>query len=212
MSHQVGPLRVKLSGYKRRWLQSRVIANQRHTVDFAFIHVPKCGGTSVTSAIGQRIKLHDTARERRDKLGVDRWNEIYTFSIVRHAYDRTLSYYKFIKNTMYAHRLGGLSLNDWVRAALRDKNIFPTVASRDLAPCSIWLMDETNNILVDDIAKLETLSDSWPEIMRRTGVKRVPPHMNKSDGGLLRDAFDNTSLKILQTHFRVDFEAFNYEE
>ena len=106
MTQRIGLLRLKLSSYKCQWLQSRVVADQRRKVDFAFIHIPKCGGTSITRAIGQRIKLHDTARERRDKLGINRWNEIYTFSIVRHPYERTLSFYTFTKKTMYAQATG----------------------------------------------------------------------------------------------------------
>lgn len=214
MTHQIGPLRQKLSGYKRRWLQSRVIANQRRKTDFAFIHIPKCGGTSVTHAIGQKIKLHDMAYERRDKLGVERWNQIYTFSIVRHPYERTLSFYAFTKKTMFAQkRIGDLELNDWVRAALRDKLISSdVVANHQLAPCCTWLMGEKGEILVNDVYKLESLSQSWPEIMRKTGAKQVPPHMNKSEGAMRRSAFDSTSLNILQEHFCVDFEAFGYEE
>lgn len=212
MASKISALRLTLSKYKRRYLQSRVVADQRRKVDFAFIHVPKCGGTSITRAIGQRIKLHDTALERRDKLGIDRWNAIYTFSVVRHPYERALSFYFFSRNTMYAQsRVGALSLNDWVRAALRDRLISATVADHQLAPCKAWLADETGSILVEDIHKLETLDDTWPRIMRRTSAQTLP-HVNKSHGGERgRDAFDLTSLNILQDHFRDDFDAFGYD-
>ena len=70
MAQRVLAIRLKLSGYKLRLLQSPVIAEQRRNVNFAFIHISKCGGTSVTNSIGERIKPHVSARERLDKLEI----------------------------------------------------------------------------------------------------------------------------------------------
>lgn len=209
---EVSALRQRLSKYKRVYLQSRVIAAQRRRINFAFIHVPKCGGTSITQAIGQRIKLHDTAVERRHKLGHDRWNSIYSFSIVRHPYDRALSYYFFTKNTAYAEsRLANLELNDWVRAALRDKTLGNHTPYRQLAPCYSWLTDKEGSVIVDDVFQLETLEQTWPQIKLRVGATGQLPHANRSGRKTKHTVFDKTSLRILRDHFQSDFEHFGYD-
>lgn len=211
MVNLTSTLRSKLSRYKREYLQSRVVADQRRRIDFAFIHIPKCGGTSVTQAMGQRIKLHDTARERRDKLGHDRWNAIYRFSFVRHPYERAVSFYSFHQKTAHGKsRVGDFDLNDWVRAALRDHTLSSTVWASRLAPCHTWLSDEKGQIIVDDVFKLEEIDQAWVTIGPKIGSSALLPHSNASRGGLTRDAFDATSRSILQDHFRTDFEAFGY--
>lgn len=130
---RVKSLRFVLSRLKRQHLQRQIVAAQRDRVNQVFIHIPKCGGTSLTQALGQRIKLHDTAVERYNKLGAARWEDVYSFSVVRHPFDRTVSFYTFHSQTAHgAGRLGGLSLNDWVRAVLRDRTIWKS------APTGLW--------------------------------------------------------------------------
>ncbi|MDJ1009697.1 MAG: sulfotransferase family 2 domain-containing protein [Paracoccaceae bacterium] len=156
MTRTVRSFRLRLSRIKRRWLQARVIAEQRHYKDFAFIHIPKCGGTSLTEALGQAIKLHDTARERRAKLGAERWDAMYTFSLVRHPYERTISYYSFHQRTSYrAKRVGELSLNDWVREALHSDGRLRRITASRLRPCWDYLVDQHDRIIVDDVFRLE---------------------------------------------------------
>ena len=61
-----------------RWAQKvrRVVYARRlrKTIygQFAFIHINKCGGTSIEAALNLP-KTHDTAQQRRDKIGRDHW-------------------------------------------------------------------------------------------------------------------------------------------
>ena len=212
MRNQPSALRLKLSGYKRRYLQWRVVELQKRHQDYAFIHIPKCGGTSLIRAVGQLVKLHDTAQERRNKLGAARWNDLYTFSVTRHPYDRTVSFYGFTRETHYAkQRIGTMDLNEWIQSTLGDGQMSNLVGNRQLAPCKKWVSDEAGKIIVSDIFKLEEIDKDWKVIQNKTGCKGTLSRMNTSKSGLSRSDLDAKSRTIIQDHFVEDFEAFGYE-
>ena len=96
---------------------------------FVFVHLHKCGGTSIERALdqdtqwndvvlgstkyGEKIQKvyeekfgiykHSSAAEIKKVIGDELWNEYFTFSIVRHPIDRMVSFYEYLK-TYY---LGG---------------------------------------------------------------------------------------------------------
>lgn len=212
MSKTPSPLRLRLSKYKRKFLERRVISLQKRSGKFVFIHIPKCGGTSLTEAIGQSIKLHDTATERRDKLGQERWDQLYKFSTVRHPYDRVASFYSFSKNTHYVRQsqIGELELSDWVRAAFRDKDPRYHFSLRSLAPCTRWITDDDGNLMVDDVYKLEEIDDAWPELRKKTGLTTKLPHRNATSKGGGVSGLDREARVVIQDHFQEDFIRFGY--
>ena len=211
MNKKPSAFRLKLSGFKRRYLQQKVVEDQRKKLNYAFIHIPKCGGTSLTRALNQRIKVHDTALERQKKLGGTRWREIYTFSVVRHPYDRTVSYYNFILKTHFAEqRVQGLDLNDWVKAALQDQSVANNVITKELTPCKAWVSNEIGEVIVDDIFHLEDIDTYWATIKEKSGVTGSLPRVNSSNGRLSRDDLNGESISILQEYFSADFKEFGY--
>ena len=98
--------------------------------NFLFVHIPKTAGVSVKTAFrpyairSQRTQLrrvlsklpvrenplrmtppsHATAEWARRKLGDERYFALTSFAVVRHPYDRTISYYQFIHQHDGHHR------------------------------------------------------------------------------------------------------------
>ena len=96
---------------------------------FVFVHLHKCGGTSIERALDQEtewndvilgstkygekiqnvyekkfgIYKHSSAAEIKHLVGEMLWDEYFTFSVVRHPIDRMVSFYEYLK-TYY---LGG---------------------------------------------------------------------------------------------------------
>jgi chondroitin 4-sulfotransferase 11 len=190
----------------------RFLLRQRAAGRFVFIHINKCGGTSVEAALGIPCKIHDTARARRLKIGRRRWEEAFTFALVRHPYARAISLYKFRVRTNQTG-LGDkpIALNDWVRATFGEKD--PAYYDKPLmfAPCFDWLSDGNGRIIVDHAAKLEAIDAEWPTIEARTGRTAALPVHNASGPGPAPEALDPTSRRIVQGHFQKDFEEFGYE-
>jgi hypothetical protein len=70
---------------------------------FVFVHVNKTGGTSIVEALSQfedrteEDVLHDHSPFAAYKrvLGLDLWNEFYTFGFIRNPYERMVSAYEY---------------------------------------------------------------------------------------------------------------------
>ncbi len=71
--------------------------------DIIFVHIPRCGGTSIRSALAApehfktaiptAAKSHDTAAQAREIIGQDAWDRAWTFTVVRNPWDRLISLY-----------------------------------------------------------------------------------------------------------------------
>ena len=90
---------------------------------FIFIHLHKCGGTSVERSLddimqwndimlgstkyGESVQSqyndkfgifkHSSALKTKDLVGDEIWDQYFTFSVVRHPIDRIVSYYSYLK-------------------------------------------------------------------------------------------------------------------
>lgn len=109
-----------------------LISNSRR---FIFVHLHKCGGTSIEKALGPQMawndlilgstrygeKLqqiyqpeyglfkHSTASEIKSVVGDELWEQYFTFSTVRHPFDRVVSFYSYL-NTFYLNFYRGSAL------------------------------------------------------------------------------------------------------
>ena len=183
---------------------------QQRDGTYPFIHINKCGGTSVEQALGLP-KIHDTAMMRRDRLGAEVWNRLATFSIVRHPYAKVSSHYRYrVKKNKTGLGDGRLDLNAWVLETYRDRN--PAYYNNPLmfAPCLTWLTDEAGDIMVDHVARLETIDTDWPEIQRLIGVEAALPQVNKPPSAR-GEPLSPEAREAIRRAFALDFEAFGYD-
>lgn len=182
-------------------------------VPFSFVHINKCGGSSVEIALGIE-KLHATARELRDAIGAEDWAQRFTFSLVRNPFDRVVSIY------YYRVRGGGgledrhINVNEWVERAwgARDPRYFnhPHL----MGPQVGWLYeDETGGgeRLVDFVGRLEEIDAAWSEITTRLGVQAALAKYNGNLHPSYRAVLSTRSRRILEQAFAADCAAFGYD-
>ncbi len=196
--------------YRVRYLD--YLLRQRAWGSYVFIHINKCGGTSVEAALGIPVKIHDTALARRRKIGRRRWERAFTFALVRHPYSKVISHYRYrVATNQTRLATKPLELNDWIRRCYRDND--PAYYDQPLmfAPCFDWVSDEDGKLIVDYVAKLETIDADWPVIQERTGARAALPVKNSSGPRRGWEDLDTTARGILQGHFHKDFEAFGYQ-
>lgn len=181
-----------------------------------FIHVNKCGGTSVEKALGIP-KVHDTVSQRIEWIGEAVWKRMYTFSIVRNPYTRVISHYKYrVKTNQTGLGKQDLSLNDWIYRAYAEKD--PEYYNNPLmfAPCVDWLtVEENGEIAVDKVIKLESIDAEWDALIKESGISyRSLPHANTTTSNRIEEAkllLDKASIEIVSEHFAKDFRRFDYE-
>ena len=191
--------------------QDRYIRMQRKSGTVCFIHINKCGGTSVEKAL-ELPKIHDTAQERIAKLGQARWDAMLTFTLVRHPYEKVISHYKYrIKTNQTKMGQEPPDLNRWIALSYGEKD--PHYYDKPLmfAPCMEWITDAQGHVLVDHILKLEEIDTAWLAFCRGHLGRDVPlGQHNKTNSEDLSAQFDARTKDILDVHFAVDFAQLGY--
>jgi tetratricopeptide (TPR) repeat protein len=213
------------------------IINNTH--GFIYVHIPKCGGTSVTRILSdlnhyndlelggtpygealegifsQRygIGKHARGAEIRAVVGTEIWNRYYKFATIRNPFARAISTYSYMKENEhhYTDMRDVPDFNAFVASGLWD---LPG-ESRMLQPQTEWVMDAHGGLLVDDVFPLETLSEDLPSIARRIGLDGAealaPLHENRSSGGLVQaDQVTPATIERIRHRYERDFIAFGY--
>jgi hypothetical protein len=196
--------------YRIRYID--YLLRQRMAGQYVFIHINKCGGTSVEKALGIPIKIHDTAERRRLKLGRRRWDEAFTFALIRHPYSRMISFYRYrLRYNQTGVRDAGIDLNAWLREVLANRNPAYYDLPRFFAPCFDWVSDRDGRIIVDHVAKLEAIDTEWPLIRQRLGEAVELPQRNVTRPDPGTQVLEPDTRRLIRERFRKDFEAFGYE-
>lgn len=213
MSGIGGPLGQLLRRLRRPPMTKEAyLQAQKHRGTYAFIHINKCGGTSVERALGLP-KIHDTARQRRDVLGAARWSQLWSFALVRHPYDKVCSHYRFrIKTNQTSMGQRPPDLNDWVLRAYGDKD--PAWYDKPLmfAPCTDWIVDEQGAVIVSHVSRLEDIASNWPVICAAIGSTAPLSQENATvPGARGADLLSAEARAVLDRHFAPDFARFGYQ-
>lgn len=196
---------------RRYWWEVHGRFHDIYQAHYSFIHINKTGGSSVERALNLRIN-HRTAREVRDVIGKRRWASRFTFTVVRNPWDKVVSHYHFRhardKSNIQTDDIG---FADWVRLSYGEKDPRYYHSPRMYMPQLAWITDERGEILVDFVARFETLQRDFRTVCDRIGVSATLPHLKKSDRGHYRDYYAAETKRIIADCFREDIEYFGYE-
>ena len=192
----------------------RILLSQRFQNRPVFIHINKCGGTSIERAL-DIPKVHDDALTRRRRIGRRAWQRNYTFSIVRHPFSKVCSHYEYRVRTNQTG-LGDrhLDLNSWIRETYGQRN--PRYFDKPLmfAPCADWLRNGSGNIIVDEVFRLERIREAWPIIKRRAAIDQPLEGRNSTfrfTPAKAASLIEPQLLRLVEQHFDADFDLFGYQ-
>ncbi|MGK7958799.1 MAG: sulfotransferase family 2 domain-containing protein [Crocosphaera sp.] len=241
---------------------------------FIFVHPHKCAGTSIENALSRtlqwndiilgstpygtkietayfekfNLRKHSMASEIKEVIGEDTWNSYFTFSVVRHPFDRMVSLYKylqkikgkdsFIKNIqlktkIYLYRNKQISflnqhpliqkdgIHKWpaIAALTESKNfsefiVAVTKTNSSAAKPQYYGLSDRNHsqVLVNYVAKVETLEEDWQYICDQLKISQKLPHVNKSrkNNKNWRDYYTAEDIKFMIETYQVDLDQFNY--
>lgn len=179
-------------------------------VPFAFVHINKCGGSSIEIALGLP-KRHLSAPEMRQAIGAEEWARRYTFSVIRNPFDRVASIYYYRVRTDQTGLAGRhLSFNRWVARVWGEGDTRYMDDPRLFRPCAHWLCDEDGRPMVDDVARLETLESDWRRIAARLGVASTLPRTNRNTHPPHRAIFSDEARALVEMAFADDLGLFGY--
>lgn len=204
---------------------------------FVFIHIPKTGGHSVDKYFIQKRlvdddKWHCTGDQILKYMGVEKWKEYQTFTIVRNPWDRMVSEYSW---------QGGLG-EDQIPTPWGDKNVtfkqflkmvfnsphdhhdmnlvrnFDTwyrlqeVKDGHLNDQYSFITDQNDNMIIDNLIRFENLNQQFKQMLTKVGLPPDNlPHLNKSKHKHYTEYYDQESIDLVACRFKRDIETLGYD-
>ena len=200
-----------------------------------FIHIPKCGGTSVEDIIWPRPEdrieanlwmgfiseyhnkyqtgglQHLLARQIRDEVGLGVFESFYKFAIVRNPWDRIVSQFAYMQSRPDLMNFVGMhpktEFKNYLRLIKKKQHV-------QWKPQIDFLLDDDGTLLVDRICRLECLEKDLNEIFDVLGVcwdRDKTAHANQSKRQSIDHYYpDQESIDMVSDIYSNDIKFLNY--
>lgn len=161
-----------------------------------FIRIPRTASTSICAATDTHV-LHWSCKTWIERIGREKYDEMFVYSIVRNPYDRFLSCFYEVNK----HRE---DVQDYLKPFIKNLKFLGDPFYR---PMYEYLDDR-----VDYIGRFENLPGAWAVIRDKTGVDP-----NKGISLLRRNVHTKQELsdelkEIIYRHYKKDFLNYDYKE
>ena len=201
-----------------------------------FIHIPKCAGTSVESALGMHADLdfigvkpylnqvanketlfgaglqHMSANEVKAEIDDTFYKEAFKFTIVRNPWERFISH--------VAWGAGKSGSPKWIEGEPLEKEEVSKAVARITARGSLdnnhlrsqssYIYDDEGRCLVDFVGRYEQLESDWQVICARLGAKVDLPARMKSVHMHYSNYFSDEEAEQVGQWYKQDIERFGY--
>ena len=182
-----------------------------------FIHIPKCGGTSIENALWPRpedrsegnlwwgfvSKYHNKyqtgglqhllAWQVRQEVGAETFEAFYKFCFVRNPWDRLASQFAYMQERPDLMDFIGMSPDTEFKAYL---GLIRKKEHVQWMPQHCFLLDHDGEMLVDRIGRLENFQTDANDILDQLGL-----------AGSLQLGHHNRSKRLPTGHYFADAEA-----
>ena len=206
-----------------------------HDKKCIFIHIPKCGGTSVEDVIWPKEQgrteedlwmgfvsrfenkyqtgglQHLLAWQVREEVGLDVFRTYYKFAFVRNPWDRVVSQFAYMQQRPDLMDYLGMNSETEFKSYLELIRLKEHV---QWMPQVQFLLDHDGSLLVDRIGRLESFNEDCAQIFDALGLAldQLPGHVNRSK----RQAFqyyysDSEAVEIVANIFADDISFLGYE-
>lgn len=184
-----------------------------------FIHVPKCAGSSICSALFDGNGPGHLPYYWYQQQFPEHCTRSFKFAFVRDPLERAYSAYTYLRThpngtrDLQAHTLTS-SYRDFDQFAAHW--LHPDNLRRQLhfAPQTDFLVDEVGRMSMDFIGRQEHLVRDFHYLCERLGVSAALPHLNASQDRRREPARQFCSLRtrqLVQRAYERDYEVLGYE-
>ena len=197
-----------------------------HKHKFIFIHIPKCGGTSIESLFGGSVcgwdgdnnlwKQHCSLNQIKSiyKIDIDKY---YKFTFVRNPWDRAVSDYKWWirRKSPFRRLLNNSTLKDYLlgRNGYEYINHLNNRTGRGdhfYEQSSFIFVKNINKM--DFIGRFENLQEDFNVVCDKIGIPQQQlPHKNKTKHKHYTEYYDDETKQMVAEKYAKDIEYFGYE-
>ena len=181
-----------------------------HEHKFIFIHINKCGGTTIDTLFSGKFAGHKKAFNYKE-LYPKEFKNYFKFTFIRNPWDRVVSFYHYqIKRGWDFYPFNEtIPFKKFVKEWLKQ---MPEQTSLNTNSCYDWISDENSDLLVDFIGRFENIQEDFNIVCDKIGIQQQRlPHKNKSQHKHYTEYYDDETRKIVAKKFAKDIEYFNYE-
>lgn len=198
--------------------------------EFAFIHVPKTAGTSITEALSpyddrsiietllnfkplnafpffyslNPLPQHIRANKLRDYLSQPIFQKLYTFAFVRNPWDWQVSLFHYLRESIFHPKYSTVCNMDFQQFLQWRIQSYKITQNE-------FITNRQGNIIVDFVGRFEHLEQDFRRICRKIGVPFNLPHKNKSRHRNYRKYYTEKTKNLVVRYFKQDIELFDYE-
>jgi hypothetical protein len=206
-----------------------------HDKKCIFIHIPKCGGSSVEEVIWPDIKgrteedlwmgfvsqfenkyqtgglQHLLGWQIREEVGSDIFDSYYKFTFVRNPWDRIVSQFAFMQRRPDLMEYLGMNPDTEFKSYLELIRLKEHV---QWAPQVRFFLDQDGSILVDRIGRLESFDQDCSQVFAALGLKSslLVGHSNRSTRQSFQYYYsDSEAIEMVADIFSEDIEFLGYK-
>ncbi len=195
---------------------------------YAFVHIQKTGGISVSSILGE-IQGSINTNQHDFISNLNHPENYFKFSFVRNPFDRLLSWYNMGVLNNKNHKITGYT-NDFWKYLLENSNDFSSfLRCTDivLEKCdhliepynkSIsfnqldYISDIKGAVAVDFIGRFENIQDDFGEITKMLNINNKKlPLLNSFPHSDYRSYYNSKDVDYVSLLYKRDIEYFNYK-
>ena len=175
------------------------------------VHVNKTGGSSIGRALGMPLE-HKTALEKIAQLGQKKWDNCYSFAVVRNPWDKVVSHYHYrVQTNQTGLADANIEFKQWVKLCYEQQDPAYYDKPKMFQPQIDWISDQQGNILVNHICRFETLNADFLTLCEAIGRTAELPHIKTSNRGKYCDYYDDETQEIIRKWFVKDIDFFGYK-
>ena len=190
-----------------------------HHRKFIFIHIPKCGGTSIETVFNGWENHYSQnyfflGRHRQHFLlneilyNYPRCEKYFKFAFIRNPYSRIVSEYNYIVSKI--EKLKNLTFRDFI---LDLNNYLNNYAFKfhNLSLCD-YLLNEDSKLIVDFVGRLENFQEDFNIVCEKIEITpQELPHKNKTNHQHYAKYYDHETREIVADKYAKDIEYFGYK-